>query len=245
MVLLQIGRYEDKQITELVDYDEYWDKYSYYQEHHDMYQELVNMWKMVFRKESSSRPSANELLHQKWMKEMELSNEIFVIIAKGIYLCYTDGESILYELVSGGEEQSCAEHSQSVEHENVGILISQSPMECSAQSCNDDELSVHSYSQHGRTSPRHNQSNSSHLNLSQAYHHQLSSDHSPTGSDSEMYYDCNSSFSGRNLSSSFNGMNLSEPHFLQPTGPSSLPASGSLCVCVCESACVELHCYFH
>ena len=38
-----------------------------------MYQELVNMWKMVFCKDSSSRPSANYLLNLKWMKEMELS----------------------------------------------------------------------------------------------------------------------------------------------------------------------------
>ena len=75
MSLLKIGNYKDEQITDLVDYDEYWDKYSYYQEHHDMYQELVYMWKMVFRSDSSSRPSANELLHLKWMKEMEISKQ--------------------------------------------------------------------------------------------------------------------------------------------------------------------------
>ena len=69
----QVGFYEDNQINELVDYDssEYWDKYSYYDTHHDMYQELVNMWKKVFRKDSSSRPSAHYLLNLKWMREMD------------------------------------------------------------------------------------------------------------------------------------------------------------------------------
>ena len=78
MSLLKIGCYEDDQITELVQYDEYWDKYSYYSDHQEMYEELVHMWKIVFRKDSSSRPSANELLHQKWMKKMEIGNDIFV-----------------------------------------------------------------------------------------------------------------------------------------------------------------------
>ena len=51
MLLLKIGCYEDDQITELVQYDEYWDKYSYYQEHQEMYEELVHMWKIVFRRQ--------------------------------------------------------------------------------------------------------------------------------------------------------------------------------------------------
>jgi len=73
VLLLKIGYYEDSQINELVQYDNYWDKYSYYPEHHDMYKELVYMWKKVFCKDSSSRPTANDLLSLKWMQEMELS----------------------------------------------------------------------------------------------------------------------------------------------------------------------------
>ena len=75
----KINHYEDDQITELVQYDEYWEKYVYYEAHHDMYQELVYVWKMVFCKDSSSRPSANELLHLKWMQEMEISNAILIM----------------------------------------------------------------------------------------------------------------------------------------------------------------------
>ena len=72
MLLLKIGYYEDDQITKLVQYDDYWNKYWHYQKHHDMYKELVCMWKVVFCKDSSSRPSANYLLNLKWMKEMEI-----------------------------------------------------------------------------------------------------------------------------------------------------------------------------
>lgn len=71
MLLFKIGHYEDNQITELVQYDKYWDKY---QEHHDMYRELVDMWKIVFHEDSSSRPSAKELLNLKWMQEIKQSN---------------------------------------------------------------------------------------------------------------------------------------------------------------------------
>ena len=200
---LKVGRYEDNQITELVNYDEYWDKYGYYETHHDMYQELVYMWKMVFRKDSSSRPSANELLHQKWMKEMELSNDILFIMITSIYNCVTDGERILHELV-GEEEQSCVEESYSMENENVGIQIDHTPV---------DNLSDHSFSQPGRTSPY--QSNSPHL---QPY--PPSGGHSPAESDSDAYYDCNSSLSGRSGA------------YLFPSGPSSLPAALGSCVCV-------------
>ena len=77
MLLLKVGFYEDHQITELVQYDEYHEKYNY---HYDMYQELVYMWQLVFRKDSSSRPAANQLLNLKWMKEMELSNAILFVI---------------------------------------------------------------------------------------------------------------------------------------------------------------------
>lgn len=80
VLFLKIGNYEDDQITELVEYDNYWDKYSYYEEHHEMYQELVNMWKAVFIKDSSSRPSAKKLLSMKWMQEMELSNVIMMMM---------------------------------------------------------------------------------------------------------------------------------------------------------------------
>ena len=76
--LFKIGYYEDNQITELVQYDDYWDKYGYYQEHHDMYQELVTVWKRVFRKDSSSRPSAADLLRLKWMQQMQLSKQFWL-----------------------------------------------------------------------------------------------------------------------------------------------------------------------
>ena len=76
MLLLKVGFYEDNQITELVQYDEYMEKYNYHPDHYEMYQELVYMWQWVFRKESSSRPAANQLLSLKWMREMELSNAI-------------------------------------------------------------------------------------------------------------------------------------------------------------------------
>ena len=80
MLLLKVGFYEDHQITELVEYDEYREKYNYHPDHYDMYQELVLMWKLVFRKDSSSRPAANQLLNLKWMKEMELSNVILFVM---------------------------------------------------------------------------------------------------------------------------------------------------------------------
>jgi len=72
MLLLQVGYYEDHQITDLVAYDEYWEKYNYCQQHCEMYGELVDMWKIVFCKDSSSRPSASDLLSMKWMMKMEL-----------------------------------------------------------------------------------------------------------------------------------------------------------------------------
>ena len=201
--------YEDNQITELVQYDEYWDKYGYFETHHAMYQELVNMWKMVFRKDSSSRPSAKYLLNLNWMKEMEISNTILSIMITSVYNCIVlDGESILYELVSG--EEQCVEESCSVENENIGIHINHSPIDYSTQEYNEDSLLSHSFSQPGNSSPY--QSNSPHL---QPY-----GGHSPTGSDSDTYHDHNSSFSGRN------DTYLSQPHYLQ-SGPSSLPALGS------------------
>ena len=41
-----------------------------------MYQELKHMWKMVFCKDSASRPSTKELLNLKRMEEMKLSNSL-------------------------------------------------------------------------------------------------------------------------------------------------------------------------
>ena len=72
VLLHKIGCYENDCLTELVQYSEYWDKYNDCPDHFDMYQELVNMWKMVFVKDRSCRPSASYLLTLKWMKEMEL-----------------------------------------------------------------------------------------------------------------------------------------------------------------------------
>jgi len=68
-VAIKVGSYED--ITDLIQYDDYWDRYSYY-ENHDMYQELVDMWKMVFHKGSSVQPNASNLLNLKWMQKMEI-----------------------------------------------------------------------------------------------------------------------------------------------------------------------------
>ena len=124
-----------------------------------------------------------------------------------------DGEQILHDLCSSAEEeQSGVEESHSVENDNVGILINNhSPIEYSSQGYNEEDsrLSAHAYSSH--SSPY--QSNSPRVNLSQGY--PPSAGHSPTGSDSEAYYGCNASLSGRNDNY------LSEGHFLQP---SSLPA---------------------
>ena len=143
---------------------------------------------------------------------------LFIVII--IYNCVVSGgESILYELVSGEEqEQSCVEESCSVENENIGIQINHPPMDDSSQGYNEDNLSGHNFSQPGRSSPY--QSN---------LQYPLSGGHSPAGSDSDAYFDCDSSFSGRN------GAYLPEPHFF-PSGPSSLPvlSLGSWCVyCLC------------
>ena len=81
MLLLKVGFYEDHQITELVEYDEYHEKYNYHLDHYDMYQELVFMWQLVFRRDSSSRPATKQLLSLKWMKEMELSSTILFVMA--------------------------------------------------------------------------------------------------------------------------------------------------------------------
>ena len=188
------------------DSSEYWDKYSYYEEHHDMYQELVNMWKMVFCKESSSRPNAHYLLNLKWMREMEIRKWSHFVIIQTIHNCViSGGESILYELVSGEEqEQPCVEESCSVENENNGISINHPPID-SSQGYNED-----SFSQAGRSSPYHLQP------------YTLSGGHSPAGSDSDTYFDCNSSFSGRS------DAYLPESRFF-PSAPSSLPVPG-MCV---------------
>ena len=115
-----------------------------------------------------------------------------------------DGESILYELVSG-EEQSCVEESYPVENETVGIQINQTPIDYTSPGYNEDSLSAHSFSQ-----PSHG---SYQINPSPLQGYAPSGGHSPIGSDSAPYYDC---------SSSFNGSYLSEPHYF-PSGPSSLP----------------------
>ena len=44
-----------------------------------MYGELVDMWKMVFRKDPNSRPSAADLLSMRWMQRMELGNEHYYV----------------------------------------------------------------------------------------------------------------------------------------------------------------------
>ncbi|XP_065883364.1 uncharacterized protein [Dysidea avara] len=82
IILFKIGFYEDHQITDIIEFDDYRDKYNYYQQHCEMYGELVDMWNMVFCKDSSSRPSASDLLSMRWMRKME-----------------HDGERILRELV--------------------------------------------------------------------------------------------------------------------------------------------------
>ena len=77
---IKVGSYEDSIITDLIQYDDYWDRYSYYENHHDMYQELVNMWKMVFRKDSSVRPNASNLLNLKWMQKMEIGKLLLLLL---------------------------------------------------------------------------------------------------------------------------------------------------------------------
>ena len=84
----KIGFYENDRITELVQYSEYWDKYNDYPNHFDMYQELVNMWKMVFVEDRSRRPSASYLLNLKWMKEMELCNAIILFVVAFIIVLF-------------------------------------------------------------------------------------------------------------------------------------------------------------
>jgi len=73
-----MGVYEDDQITYIIVYDDYWDKFNYSQEHFEMYSELVDMWKKVFCKDPSSRPSASELLSMKWMRRMELGTKNYM-----------------------------------------------------------------------------------------------------------------------------------------------------------------------
>ena len=84
----KIGLYENDCITKLVQYSEYWDKYNDYPDHFDMYQELVNMWKMVFVEDRSRRPSASYLLNLKWMKEMELCNTIILFVVTFIIVLF-------------------------------------------------------------------------------------------------------------------------------------------------------------
>ena len=72
-----------------------------------MYGELVDMWNMVFCKDSSSRPSASDLLSMRWMRKMEHGNEQCTLYACTCNLwqyihnlfSFADGERILRELV--------------------------------------------------------------------------------------------------------------------------------------------------
>ena len=128
-----------------------------------------------------------------------------------------DGECILHELVEGdGDDVEQSTSQQQQQHEDIGIDVS-SPSHPDEQSlsCLSNENSL----------PYQSLTNGF-LSLSMSspgrdltYHNQLS--HGSEKSDSDSYYDCNSSFSGRTNMLAYGYM--PEPNFHPRSQPSSLP----------------------
>jgi len=132
-----------------------------------------------------------------------------VYIVKGYSI---DGERMLHELVEGDGDDVERSTSQQQQHEDIGIDIS-SPSHPDEQSISYENSLPYQSFNNGFVS----QSASS---SKRDYHNQLS--HGSEKSDSDSYYDCNSSFSGRANMLTCDYM----PDHYPRSEPSSLPGKG-------------------